>query len=244
MTQLNGRRVTRGESFDTVGPISRRWLGDRSRTCRRWSATVGVARSRSCARPGASKRRRLDLPRIWEGTKPTVCEGPKADEEAIANVLRDTHAATSRKSIRGRLVWWEAKAKRRGLDLYPLDAEKLQLAAGLLKMGRYRSAGQDLYTIKKAHVQRGYRWGPDLDMLLGDLRRSCTRGLGGSKRAAPVQLGQEQLRDSWNETAWPRGLEAISVGCWWLLREIELANLTGADISFRDGAGCGSPWSI
>ena len=171
--------------------ISRGTLEDRIRTGRRWSATVGVKRNRGSARSGASKRRRLDLPLIRDGTKPTVREGPKDDNEAIADVLRDTHAATSRKSIRGRLVWWEAKAKHRGFDPYPLDAEKLQLAASLLKMGRYRSAGQYPHTIKKAHVQRGLSWGPDMDMLLGDLRRSCTRGLGGSKQAAPVPLCKE-----------------------------------------------------
>ena len=220
--------------------ISRGTLGDRIRTGRRGSATVGVKRNWSSARPGTCKKRRLDLPLIREGTKPTVRDGPKDDEETIADVLHDTHAATSRKSIRGRMVWWEAKAKHRGFDPYPLDAEKLQLAAGLLKMGRYRSAGQYLYTIKKAHVQRGHPWGPDMDMLLGELRRSCTRGLGGSKQAAPVPLCQERLHGSWDVSAWPRGWEAISVGCWWLLREIELANLTGADITFRDGAGCGS----
>ena len=38
---------------------------------------------------------------------------------------------------------------------------------------------------------------------------------------------------------WPQGAEAILVGCWWLLREIELASLKGADFGFSEGPGCG-----
>ena len=38
---------------------------------------------------------------------------------------------------------------------------------------------------------------------------------------------------------WPQITEAILAGCWWLLREIELASLKGAFYSFSGGLGCG-----
>ena len=156
----------------------------------------------------------------------------------MACVLSETHTATSRKSIRGRLVWWEARAKRRGLDPYPLDQLKLKLAAGLLKSGQYRSAGQYLHTIEKAHVEQGYEWKANLDALLGDLRRSCARGLGGPRQAVPLPIGLLTAAQRFSNAEWPHGMEAILVGSWWLLREVELASLRRADIRFTEGPGC------
>ena len=135
-----------------------------------------------------NRERRADFPRIYAAGGRAGVDEPGHDSDALKQVLNETHTATSRKSIRGRLVWWEARAKRRGFEPYPLDQYKLKLAAGLLKSGQYRSAGQYLYTIKKAHVEQGYEWKPDLDALLGDLRRSCARGLGGTRQAAPLPI--------------------------------------------------------
>ena len=182
---------------------------------------------------------RTDFPIIRaEGGRSGVDE-PGRDSEAPTRVRWETHTATSRKSIRGRLVWWEARAKRRGIEPYPLDHFKLKLAAGLLKSGQYRSAGQYLYTIKKAHIEQGFDWKPNLDALLGDLRRSCARGLGGTRQAAPLPIGMLSATQRFSSSEWPRGWEAILVGSWWLLREVELANVRKKDIKFVEGHGCG-----
>ena len=182
---------------------------------------------------------RSDFPIIRaEGGRSGVDE-PGHDSEALARVLMETHTATSRKSIRGRLVWWEARAKRRGIAPYPLDHFKLKLAAGLLKSGQYRSAGQYLYSIKKAHIEQGFDWQPNMDALLGDLRRSCARGLGGTRQAAPLPIERLSATERFCSSEWPRGWEAILVGCWWLLREVELASLRKKDFKFVEGHGCG-----
>ena len=198
-------------------------------------SSEGAARGSGSTESGL----RTDFPLIrTEGGRAGVDE-PGHDSEAMARVLRETHTATSRKSIRGRLVWWEARAKRRGIEPYPLDHYKLKLAAGLLKSGQYRSAGQCLYTVKKAHIEQGFDWKPDLDVLLGDLRRSCARGLGGTRQAAPLPMGAMSTTQRFCSTEWPRGWEAIVVGSWWLLREVELASLRKEDIRFTEGQGCG-----
>ena len=206
------------------------------------SGAEGTGSSGGAARGSGSTEEgsRADFPLNWtEGGRAGVDE-PEHDSDAMARVLRETHTATSRKSIRGRRVWWEARAERRGFEPYPLDHFKLKLAAGLLKSGQYRSAGQCLYTIKKAHVEQGFEWKPDLDALLGDLRRSCARGLGGTRQAAPLPIGLMSTAQRFCSAEWPRGLEAILVGSWWLLREVELASLRKEDIRFTEGQGCGS----
>ena len=182
---------------------------------------------------------RFDFPIIRAEEGRSRIDDPGHDSDAVARVLRETHTATSRKSIRGRLLWWEARAKRRGIAPYPLDHCKLKLAAGLLKSGQYRSAGQYLYTIKKAHIEQGFDWQPNLDALLGDLRRSCTRGLGGTRQAATLPIGMLSASQRFCSTEWPRGWEAILVGSWWLLREVELASLRKKDFRFVEGHGCG-----
>ena len=166
-------------------------------------------------------------------------DDPSNDSEALQQVLKETHTATSRKSIQARIVWWESRAKLRGIEPYPLDRDKMKLAAALLKQGRYKSAGQYLYTIKKSHIERGHPWQGAMDMLLNDLRRSCARGLGGTTQAAPLPIDMYTITVPFNYEACANAVEAIMVGCWWMLREIELANLKGSDFRIIAGAGCG-----
>ena len=224
-------------------PMSPLTVGLRNSTVHEHASdSRGVGPSDEATRGAGSfdERTRVDFPRIHAAGGRAGVDEPGQDSDAMARVLNETHTATSRKSIRGRLVWWEARAKRRGIMPYPLDHHKLKLAAGLLKSGQYRSAGQCLYTIKKAPVEQGYEWKADLDALLGDLRRSCARGLGGTRQAAPLPIGLISTTQRFSNAESPWGLEAIVVGSWWLLREVELASLRGADIRLSEGPGCGT----
>ena len=70
------------------------------------SETEGIGPSKGAARGSGSTEScsRTDFPIIrTEGGRSGVDE-PGHDSEAMARVLRETHTATSRKSIRGRLV--------------------------------------------------------------------------------------------------------------------------------------------
>ena len=76
-----------------------------------------------------AKRWRSDLPKRL-GPKVRLKQDETAgDVEACKEVLNEAHTTTSAKSIRGRLVWWERKAAKRGFAPFPLTEKKLALAA-------------------------------------------------------------------------------------------------------------------
>ena len=78
-------------------------------------------------------------------------------------------------------------------------------------------------------ARHGHEFGPALATAVRDAARSCTRGIGGPVRAAPIPLRRLHLlpasRDSWvaGGPLCPRN--ALVIGCWWLLREVELSTL-------------------
>ena len=54
-----------------------------------------------------------------------------------------------------RLTWWTACVRFRALESFPLDVEKIGLGAAFLQKEGYRTAVQNLYTLKRALVQLG-----------------------------------------------------------------------------------------
>ena len=145
----------------------------------------------------------------------------------------------SRKSSSARLAWWQARAGRRGMAPWPLDEAKLKLAGALLKHGSYRSAAQNLYTLKKKHVDTGAEWTPKLQSAFKDVKRSCERGLGGSKQADALPLAKARGPVPYEGKHLRKAKLALLVSCWWMLREIELANILKANVRIEEGRGCG-----
>ena len=172
--------------------------------------------------------------------KQRLPDSPNDDNDARKRLLADTYTVTSRKSTEARVTWWVSRARFRKMAPFPLTAEKLQLAAAILKRGRYRSASQYLYSIKQEHCNRGHEWPQHWSKLLSDLRRSCARGLGGTRQAAPLSLRASGQLGAYISELVDRAEAAIHVGCGWLLREIELASLKGSDVRFETGVGCGT----
>ena len=111
-----------------------------------------------------AKRRRWDLPRRESTSE--VANTTTDDAEAITAVLDDTYTASSRRSVSARIDWWERAAKKRGMAPFPLEHSKLTLAGALLKQGKYKSASQYLYSIKKEHLRRGHAWPEQLSVQL------------------------------------------------------------------------------
>ena len=72
----------------------------------------------------------------------------------------------------------------------------LTLAGALLKAGRYRPAQQYLHTIKEEHVSRGYAWDSALDTAVKDKKRSCERGLGGSRQTDALSLDEMRGKEA------------------------------------------------
>ena len=154
---------------------------------------------------------RWDLPRRCKEVKRRLLEDAESDADANTALEMDVYTATSKRSVMARLSWWQEKAKSRGIEPYPLTSEKLLLMAALLKAGRYRSAQQYLYTAKREHARRGHAWDAGLTVLLGDARRSCARGLGGSRQAQPLPLEAAGAAD-YEGTAVADAMQVILLG--------------------------------
>ena len=109
----------------------------------------------------------------------------------------------------------------------------------MLRAGGYRTASQYLYTLKKAHVKQGHQWTEGLTALLGDLKRGCARGLGGPRQADALGLDKYDPATPFIHAGVKHPAEAVITGAWWLLREIEVANIRAADVLIEAGPGCG-----
>ena len=147
-------------------------------------------------------------------------------------------ARTSRASNAARVRWWTGLVSVHGGSPWPVDVAKLRGAAARLKASGYRSAGQYLYSLKREHVARGHVWTGRLTMELVNCKRSCLRGIGPPKKAPPLDLVNWDAAKAYLPTALEAGASAVLVGCWWLMREIELAGMRRGDMEFSGGA-CG-----
>ncbi len=147
---------------------------------------------------------------------------------------------TSRKTYSARLTWWRRQHRAHGGRPWPLDIPRLQAAAATLKAGGYRSAGQYLHALKRHHICLGYTWSDQLARELADCTRSCRRGLGPAVQAQPLPISSWVTGPLPAPTVLTAGIDAILVGSWWLMREIELAGMVVADVELAAGAGCGT----
>ncbi len=194
-------------------------------------------------RPRGDKKRGRDPVRPGDKSGDTKGKGlDDADEDgaAIVELDSDKLANSSRQSTNARLEWWCKRAGARRLAPFPITPYKLKLAAALLKKSRFRSAQTYLRAVKKEHMRRGHEWSAAHQVELMDCIRSCERGLGPPKQASALNVNDvANLEEHFGDTTVaPR--DAILVGCWWLLREVELANVALEDVSFGPGGGqCG-----
>ena len=94
--------------------------------------------------------------------------------------------------------------------------------------------------MKRVHVQAYHKWGPHLALELRDCTRSCERGLGPALQAEPLRLTPSLLSKRGAAVALKSGVDAVLLGAWWLLREIELSGLRRCDSTPMSGVGCGT----
>ena len=194
--------------------------------------------SRSRRPEAAQKKKRADLPVKRTGIVNRV-DAQALDSTAVQELMDGVYTATARKSAQARIDWWTTRAAKRGLQPFPLDAAKLTLAGALLKKGAYRSASQYLYTLKKQHVSTGGTWGSEMCSLFRDVKRSCARGRGGPRQADALPMGDGVGQRPYVGRVLANAEACLVVGVWWMLREIELANLEKGDLRFTKGPGCG-----
>ena len=161
-------------------------------------------------------------------------------QEALESLHRGIATATTKKSSQARLKTVSEACDRWGIALWPPTTDTIDAVAATLKQGGYRSASLYLHGYKVAAQRSGWGWSDVLQRAMVDAIRSCARGLGPSVQAQPLPLhGLYRLhggRRSWvggGGPACPRN--AVVIGSWWLMREIELSTVRAGHLSLHGG---------
>ena len=144
-------------------------------------------------------------------------------------VRADRYAASARAGVEPRRTFAEKALARWNQEPYPPSVEKLERLAATLKAGGYRSATGYLSLYRSSCARAGHGFGPELAVAARDAARSCSRGLGAPIRATPLPLERLHVL-SGGRAPWVAGgpcspRNAVVIGTWWLLREIELATV-------------------
>jgi hypothetical protein len=113
---------------------------------------------------------------------------------------------------------------------------------GLLRRAGYRSAGQYLHVARQRHVERGGIISSSAALACERADRACRRGRGPAKQAQPLPVGRfKELpagRAPWCAGGYIHPRRALTVGAWWLHREIELSNIRVKDVRTYVADGC------
>ncbi len=122
-----------------------------------------------------------------------------------------------------------------GLTPFSLDADRVQYLAAGLKALRYRSAGNVLSQYRTDAERQGQNCIASLTRCFADCSRSCRRGQGPAVQDRALDFAQlaELPPDTtpWC-TAGPVGpAAAMTIGAWWMLREIEASNLRARHVT-------------
>ena len=100
--------------------------------------------------------------------------------------------------------------------------------------GGYRSAASYVSVWRCWHIESGGQLNDTMRLLCKRVTTAVSRGIGGAKKAVTYDIDDLEfapmLRAQLHTDGplWPT--EALTVGTWWLLREIELSSLTGGQV--------------
>ena len=186
--------------------------------------------------------RRSDAPALRPYTRGTrseamaIAQSPAALGQAVEALQRAMHSNTSRASRSSVLVTWESVAHSAGIqepfNLTP--ATVVQVVASLVQAG-FRSVPTLISAAKRQHTADGYSWTPQLDLVTRDCLRAALRGVGPPNQSAAFPLDKipdiPDSEDPWVHDGPVGPRRVLTIGCWWLLREIELSNILVSHIS-------------
>ncbi|CAK0806281.1 unnamed protein product, partial [Prorocentrum cordatum] len=163
---------------------------------------------------------------------------PQRSAAAAAEFREATLAVTTRPVMDSYTKALVSLAKAGGFDLLPFTLEKAYRIGGALRAAGYRSTACYLERYKQMHVEEDYDWSVRLHGVMRGCRRASIRGLGPPTHAAVFTL------ESWLVAAHVKRAHAqggptepgrfITVGTWWMLREIEVALLTIERVRFLE----------
>lgn len=169
-------------------------------------------------------------------------QDPSSASDAMANLRRDYYAASSQRPRDALLTTWTKfhhKWYGENSDVLPLTELSLERVSCLFKLGGYKSFKNYLSRIKECHVEAGFEWTNNLNLTARRCTRSVLRGLGGPARSEAFRLEDVldylKLNDESSNADAPRSpLAAVTVGTFFLLRELELSAIDMEDVSFTN----------
>ena len=126
------------------------------------------------------------------------------------------------------------------LNYMPLSPDLLKGLASVLQEAGYQAGEGYLVEAKLWHVEEGFPWSDQLDRIFKQCKRALARGQGPRKKALEVTRA---MRDNPNTAYFLKSKEATKFtkdlflfSMVWMLREIELANVSTEDIQVDYGA--------
>ncbi|CAE7206172.1 unnamed protein product [Symbiodinium natans] len=180
-----------------------------------------------------AKLRRTDLP----VAKPTAAGSlakalesarPSAREATLASFKRDVWAPSNQKPQASRWRTWSKVCDAWGIPALPLSRDGIEKVAASFKAGGYRSARQYFARARREHVlQMKAEVPPDVLLCMRDALRSLERGIGGPALKDAFRFEEVVLPSPFEEIPSTRrqAVCMLVLGCWFLLREIEIAAL-------------------
>ena len=160
--------------------------------------------------------------------------GPDDQLAALETLERDYYAASTVSAVKAKLRTISRALAGWSLQPFPPSLDTIRALAATLKRGGYRSAASYLWLYKVESQRRGYGWPDTHQRALKDGIRSCERGLGPPTRAQALPfplLGRLPA----DPTPWVAGgpvgpRNAMVIGSWWMLRELELATIRASHV--------------
>ena len=186
---------------------------------------------------------RSDVPERRPSTRASMAAALEAMEpsrraETMAAIDANLLAQSTRRSMESRVRMLTTLAEKGNFQLFPLDVQKLQLLAGALRIGGYRSAG--LYLDAALWHQEHRLRSPvsaDLRRAARSLAKAALRGLPGSRLKQAFDLADlatlvehDAVAGSLDLDILPHAVDVLVVATWFMLREIEIAGARVKDI--------------
>lgn len=207
-------------------------------------AKIGGETSQNLARKGkAVAPHRKDLAirhttakKCCRSTALGLAKNKTLRNRAVANIMASYYANSSvaAKNSKRRLV--NKLLSAANLD-FPLTPAHLKTVAGSLKDAGYKSAFSYLIELKTMHIEADHPWTPLLDRHFKLCMAASKRNVGPRKKAPEVPevvwSKTPLLEESGGiNTKVGLAIHLFACGVHWMMREIELANLSARDVKF------------
>ena len=163
----------------------------------------------------------------------SACDRDACRNEAFEGVYTE-NAARSRAS--NLCLWCDLCKSAEFPDPLHITPSMLYTISGVLKRSGYRSALTICSIAKLAAIEEGLFWSQELDRAMDRCRLYLKRGMGPPSGAAsfPMERAPElPTCRVWLDSGPLFPARAITVGLWWVCREIELGNISLDDVSFQ-----------